>query len=272
MDYRYLKAFLLTAKHMSFSKAAQTLSIAQSAVSRQIKLLEEGLGEELIIRSSKKVLLTHKGKELYKAARHFDERALEIFEKEDNRRLNIGILHGLLKNWFTPVVVDFYKNYKRDIHIDVKDEPDLLKGIEAGELDIIFTTLNIQSELITSLKIFDEHLVLISKDKVELSEIDQYRWIVFSEGDNIFKVSKKRSSSIVSVESITSILDLVKHGVGIAVVPDHVLPKNHGLQIYELPEAEKSEIYMTTLNYKIMPAYIKEIVELIRSDKNSFSL
>ena len=60
MEYRYLKAFLLTAEHSSFSKAAQLLSIAQSAVSRQIKLLEESLGEELIIRSSKKVILTTK--------------------------------------------------------------------------------------------------------------------------------------------------------------------------------------------------------------------
>lgn len=264
MDYRYLKAFKLVAEHMSFSRAAETLSIAQSAVSRQIKLLEEGLGEELIIRSSKKVLLTHKGRELYQAARHFDERTSEIFEREDNRCLKIGILHGLLKNWFTPIMVKFYERYSRDIHIDVRDEPELVKSIEAGELDIIFTTQNIQSDLVSSLKIFDEHLVLISKNKIDLNKLEKERWIVFSEGDNIFKISKTHSKSIVSVESITGILNLVEHGVGIAVVPDHVLPKNHGLQIYELPSAEKSEIYMTTLNFKMMPSYIKEIVGLIK--------
>lgn len=264
MDYRYLKAFKLVAQHMSFSRAAETLSIAQSAVSRQIKLLEEGLGQELIIRSSKKVLLTHKGRELYQATRYFDERTSEIFEREDNRRLNIGILHGLLKNWFTPKVVKFYESYNRDIHIDVKDEPELIKGIEAGELDIIFTTQNIQSDLVSSLKIFDEHLVLISKNKIDLGKLEDERWIVFSEGDNIFKISKTHSKSIVSVESITTILDLVEQGVGIAVVPDHVLSKNNDLEIYELPSAEKSEIYMTTLNFKMMPSYIKEVLELIK--------
>ena len=41
LDFRYLKAFMLTAKYSSFSKAAEELNIAQSAVSRQIKLLEE---------------------------------------------------------------------------------------------------------------------------------------------------------------------------------------------------------------------------------------
>ena len=63
IDFRYLKAFILTAKYASFSKAAEELNIAQSAVSRQIKLLEDTLGEELIIRSSKKVVLSEKGKE-----------------------------------------------------------------------------------------------------------------------------------------------------------------------------------------------------------------
>lgn len=82
MDYRYLKAFILTAQHASFSKAAEILGIAQSAVSRQIKLLEDSLGEELIIRSSKKVLLTAKGKELYLTASNFDKAALQIFERK----------------------------------------------------------------------------------------------------------------------------------------------------------------------------------------------
>jgi len=61
LDYRYLKAFMITARYLNFSKAAQELNIAQSAVSRQIKLLEESVGQQLIVRSSKKVLLTEKG-------------------------------------------------------------------------------------------------------------------------------------------------------------------------------------------------------------------
>ena len=132
MDYRYLKAFLLTAENRSFSRAAEALSIAQSAVSRQIKLLEESLGEELIIRSSKKVLLTNKGKELFLAAQHFDKLAVDIFQKEDSRPLNIGILHGLLKNWFAPILVKFYKKGGRNMNIFVQDQPELLKGIENG--------------------------------------------------------------------------------------------------------------------------------------------
>lgn len=264
MDYRYLKAFILTAEHASFSKAANSLKIAQSAVSRQIKLLEEGLGEELIIRSSKKVLLTNKGKELFLAAQHFDKLALDIFEKEDSRPINIGILQGLLKSWFIPRVVKFYKKNKRSINLNVGTPTDLRRGIEEGRYDIIFTTENIQNELISSLKLFDERLVLISKDEVNKKKLHEYRWVVYSEDDNIFQLSKRPSNSILRVESIPSIVDLVKSGVGVAVVPDHVLKKGEGLNTYDFPGLPKSEIFMTTLNYKNMPLHIKEISALVQ--------
>jgi len=99
MDYRYLKAFLLTAQHKSFSRAAEELHIAQSAVSRQIKLLEESLDDELIIRSSKKVLLTESGQQLYRATLHFDKITQDIFLSTNTTPLKVGTLHGLLETW-----------------------------------------------------------------------------------------------------------------------------------------------------------------------------
>ncbi len=61
MEYNYLKAFFEVAKQRNFTKAAETLNIAQSAVSRQISLLEYSLKKQLIIRSSRKVVLTPEG-------------------------------------------------------------------------------------------------------------------------------------------------------------------------------------------------------------------
>lgn len=263
MDYRYLKAFLLTAQHSSFSKAADELNIAQSAVSRQIKLLEETLGEELIIRSSKKVILTNKGKEFYMAAQQFDSVAANIFNKEDNKTIRIGILHGLLRNWFAPRLVKFYKKYTRNIQLIVGSQKELLSGIEEGNFDIIFSTQNIQNELISSLKIFDERLVLISREEINKKRLHEYRWIVFSEEDYLFKASKKVSDNVVVVEDIHSIVDLVKNHVGIAMVPDHVLKKTDALIVEEVSGTEKSEIFMTTLNFKSIPNFVKEIQELV---------
>jgi len=269
MDYRYLKAFILTARNASFSKAAEELKIAQSAVSRQIKLLEESVGEELIIRSSKKVLLTQKGKELYIAAQHFDQVSSDIFEKEDNREIRVGILQGLLKNWFNPILLKFYKKHSRNMNIEVGGQHELRKGLENGHFDIVFTTENIQSDLISSLKLFDEKLLLVSKDEINRKKLNDYRWIVYSNEDNLFRMSKKTSNQIIKVESIATIENLVRNNVGVAVLPEHALRKSESLTAHEVSQLDKSEIYMATLSYKTMPAHIDELVEIVKKSLQS---
>lgn len=264
IDFRYLKAFIATAEHSSFSKAAEILGIAQSAISRQIKLLEESVGEELIVRSSKKILLTDKGKALYTLTSDFGKTAIDIFKSEDNRPIRIGILHGLLENWLCTIIVDFYKKYERNISIHIADPKDLREGIQNGLYDVVFTIENIQSELVTSLHIFDEQMILISASPVDINHLEAHRWITFGDTDFILKLTKQHSNKMITVGSITSIVRLVAHGVGIAVVPDHAVKNTEGLFCYHLPQLNKSEIYMSTLSYKTMPLHIKELIHLIK--------
>ncbi|MDO9180991.1 MAG: LysR family transcriptional regulator [Bacteriovorax sp.] len=264
LDFRYLKAFMLTAKYSSFSKAAEELNIAQSAVSRQIKLLEDSLQEELIIRSSKKVILSEKGKELYQASLSFQKTSHQIFEREDQLPLNIGILEGLLKTWFTPLLTEYVKNQLRDISVHVADIPELKNGIEEGRYDVIFGTENIQSELVTSLKLFEEKLVLIGKGEINRKKLHEHRWIVFSNSDHLFKLSKNKSESIVMVNSFSSIISLVKNDVGIAIVPDHLIHKDDQLKVQEVPGLPSSQIFLSTLNYKKMPERIKMLADIVK--------
>ncbi|MEA9357936.1 LysR family transcriptional regulator [Bacteriovorax sp. PP10] len=264
LDFRYLKAFMLTAKYSSFSKAAEELNIAQSAVSRQIKLLEDSLQEELIIRSSKKVILSEKGKELYQASQSFEKTSLQIFQREDQLPLSIGILEGLLKNWFTPLLTDYLKNQKRDVTVHVADMPELKSGIEESKFDVIFGVENIQSELVTSLKLFEEKLVLISKNEINRKKLNESRWVVFSNNDHLFKLSKTKSESIVMVDSFSSIISLVKNDVGIAVVPDHLIRKEDQLKVQEFPGLPSSQIYLSTLNYKKMPERIQALCDIVK--------
>lgn len=255
---------MLTAKYSSFSKAAEELNIAQSAVSRQIKLLEDSLQEELIIRSSKKVILSEKGKELYQASISFQKTSMQIFEREDQLPLSIGILEGLLKTWFTPLLSEYLKKQTRDISVHVADIPELKNGIEDGRYDAIFGTENIQSELVTSLKLFEEKLVLIGSTEVNRKKLHEHRWIVFSNNDNLFKISKTKSDSIVMVDSFDSIISLVKQEMGIAIVPDHLIRKEDHLKIQEIAGLPSSQIYISTLNYKKMPLRIQALVDIVK--------
>ncbi len=266
MDYRYLKAFSLTAKLLNFSKAAAKLNIAQSAVSRQIKLLEEAVNKELIIRSSKKVLLTDKGKELQLAIENFEQAIEMVFEKESSRTIKVGILHGLLENWFVGILTEYRSKFSNDTNITIGDPVELHHGITEGKYDIIFSTENIQNELVSSLKLFDEKLVLISKKEIDPSKIQDYTWITYSEQNHFFRYYKKRSKSILMVNSITAITQLVRNGVGIAIVPDHILKSNDRVYQYDLKmlTSAASAVYMTTLNFKTIPKHIGELVNIAK--------
>lgn len=263
LDYRYLKAFLVTSRYLNFSKAAQELNIAQSAVSRQIKLLEESVGEQLIIRSSKKVLLTEKGQALLNELKVFEESLQATFFGHMNKTIRVGILHGLLETWFNDVMVDFSKNNKHQLNVEVSSLELLKEKLHNGKYDLIFTTENIQSELVSSLKLFEEKMVLISKNEINPKEASEYPWIVYSEHDHLFQLFKKRSNKTIVVNSITTILKLVKKGVGIAIVPDHTVD-DIGVRSYDLKGLQKQHIHLSSLNFKHMPDHIKQLVDMIK--------
>jgi DNA-binding transcriptional LysR family regulator len=264
MDYRYLKAFYLTAHLSSFSKAANELRIAQSAVSRQIKLLEESIGEELIIRSSKKVVLTDKGQALFQSISQFEHQTSQIFETEKSRPIRIGILEGLLLNWFQPILMKFQKKFEYGANIEVRDVNYLKSGLESGYFDVIFTTENIQNELMSSRRLFKEKLVIASKAEVNRKKLHEYSWIVYSENDYLYKASRKVPPKILQVSHLNSIINMVKQNLGIAIVPAHVIKKGESLITQEISiGSESNYIYLATLNFKNFPKPIATLLDII---------
>lgn len=264
LDYRYLKAFMVTAQHLNFSRAAQELGIAQSAVSRQIKLLEESVGEQLIIRSSKKVLMTEKGQMLLNELSSFEGRLQEVFFGHMNKTLRVGILHGLLETWFNDIMVDFSKQSQHQLTVEVNSIDGLKEKLHNGKYDVIFSTENIQSELVSSLKLFEEKMVLVSRAEINPKAAWEHPWIVYSEHDHLFQLYKKRSHKTIVVNSITTILKLVKKGVGISIIPDHTIGVDSNLKVYELKGLAKQHIHLSSLNFKIMPEHIKQLVDVIK--------
>lgn len=262
LDYRYLRAFRITARHLNFSKAAEDLGIAQSAVSRQIKLLEDSIGDQLIVRSSKKVLLTEKGEALLSELDKFENNVQNIFFGHMNKTIKVGILHGLLETWFNDVMVEFAKMSQHQLSVEVNSLDNLREKLHNGKYDIIFTTENIQSDLVSSLKLFEERMVLVSKNEINPKEAFNYPWVVYSEHDHLFQLFKKRSHKIIVVNSITTILKLVRKGLGIAIVPDHTISDKE-LKAYDI-KLPRSQVVLSSLNFKTMPEHIRQLVEVIK--------
>lgn len=79
MELRELRYFLAVAREESILKASETLYVSQPNLSRQMKHLEEELGQQLFIRGSRKITLTEAGELLKKRA----EEILELYQKTE---------------------------------------------------------------------------------------------------------------------------------------------------------------------------------------------
>ena len=65
MELKQLQSFAAVVKYGSFTKAAEKLYISQPTISTHIRTLEEELGRQLILRTTKSIEVTEKGREVY---------------------------------------------------------------------------------------------------------------------------------------------------------------------------------------------------------------
>lgn len=135
-----LKCFEASVRHLSFTRAAQELHLTQSAVSRQIRNLEEFLSRDLFIRLNKRLVLTSTGAAYYKEVvpllDSMESASLRMLNREDEKTtLTISALPTFASYWLMPRLVAFEKAHPR-YQIRVRSLDDAAK-IDPESIDII---------------------------------------------------------------------------------------------------------------------------------------
>lgn len=106
-----LRGFEAAARNLSFTKAAAELFVTQSAVSRQVKTIEDHLGVALFARGHRALRLTEAGHDLYRATaqalRELSEAASRIRERSAGRALTVTATIGFSSLWLIPRLSDF---------------------------------------------------------------------------------------------------------------------------------------------------------------------
>lgn len=106
-----LVAFEAAARHQSFTAAAAELNLTQSAVSRQIRALEETLGSDLFLRERQTVRLTFAGEtyaqQIREALRHISTATLNFRANPRGGTLNLAILPTFGTRWLAPRLPGF---------------------------------------------------------------------------------------------------------------------------------------------------------------------
>lgn len=134
-----LRAFEAVARHLSFIKAADELSVTQSAISHQVQKLEQFLNQRLFIRRTRAIDLTPAGETYYRQIQPaLESIAIATHELRGNERqettLRIGLLASFATLWLAPRLADFNARYP---HIHVELLPSVqLADVGGGEVDL----------------------------------------------------------------------------------------------------------------------------------------
>ncbi|WP_432240195.1 LysR substrate-binding domain-containing protein [Herbaspirillum robiniae] len=116
-----LRAFEATARLLSFTAAADELHVTQSAVSRQVRILEEFLQHKLFERLTRRIELTAQGAAYYEEIRQAFEKIAGAGSRLGKRRksaaLTIAVLPGVAALWLMPRLDAFWRAHR---HVDVR--------------------------------------------------------------------------------------------------------------------------------------------------------
>jgi len=117
-----LKAFEATARLLSFQQAAKELNVTHSAISHQIKKLEENLGQPLFQRLGRSIALTEVGAQyvlsIRQALQDIEVATYKIFGDPDKGDLSVQTYMGIASRWLVPRLGSFRGQYP-DIHIEL---------------------------------------------------------------------------------------------------------------------------------------------------------
>ena len=133
-----LRALEVSARHLSFTRAAEELYVTQSAISHQIRHLEDLWGLKLFDRPPRGLVLTRNGQALAPVVRNFLDQlstTLEVLQNEVTRMpLRVDTLQSFAVKWLVPRLGKFYDGHSDiDVWISTHDE---LIDIAAHDIDV----------------------------------------------------------------------------------------------------------------------------------------
>jgi LysR family glycine cleavage system transcriptional activator len=227
-----IRAFEAAARHESFTKAAEELGMTQAAVSYQVKLLEDRLGEPLFRRLPRKVELSEAGKRLAPAVTDAFQRLSAAFNamRENEGVLAITAVHTFATNWLVPRLGRFQQAHpeiavrieistrnvdftREDFDIGIRGGRGEWPGVKAHKLvDIEFTPL-------CSPDFLARHPLRRPEDLLHVPQVDAHDewWSLWFAAAGIENPSRRERSSV-SLDVQTLVGAAAVAGQGVAML------------------------------------------------------
>jgi DNA-binding transcriptional LysR family regulator len=242
MELRQLEILRAVAETRNFTRAGERLGLTQSAVSQQIKALEEELGEPLLVRTSKRVEVSRGGEKVLEHAEQIFAKLREIrgtFKGTDTlaaSRLRVAVATQALVHLFSPICAEFIRRYPQVelFFRTTANTNETIKQIRSNTADVGFASLPIRSRELKVERLFDDELVLTvsrahgfaKRAFVEANDLTGQRFILYEQNVSVRQVTDTffqhvAIEPVVAAESNDTdfILQMVAENVGIAFLP-----------------------------------------------------
>ncbi len=261
MDWDKLRIFHAVADAGSLTHAGDALHLSQSAVSRQIRALEESLNATLFHRHARGLILTEQGELLFDASRAINQRIeaavarIRDSKEEVFGELRVTTTTAFGSLWLAPRLPKLYEKYP-DLKIDLMLEEHVL-DLPMREADIAIRMKEpSQADLIRK-RLMDVHMRLYATPTYleehgapeTLADLSDHRLIcqntssaqVRAGATLVQELLTNDVKSLLTVNNYFGVLQAVLHNLGIGVLPDYVTQDMPELQRV-LPEVESNEI------------------------------
>ncbi len=273
MDWDKLRVFFAVAEAGSLTHAGDALHLSQSAVSRQIRGLEESLGATLFHRHARGLILTEQGDILYAAARDISARLtlataqITDAKEGDAGELRVTTSHGMGSLWLAPRLGRFFEEHpeisidliltEQQLDLPMREADVALRLKEPEQADLIRRPLGQTFiRLFASRAYVEQHGAPKSAD-----EFKNHRLISYNSGkgaalpDEVIGwlngLSEIEHDSDLTINNYFAVMQAAEAGLGIAPLPDYLSVQNTDL-IQVAPE-------LVSPSFTIYLAYAEEL-------------
>jgi DNA-binding transcriptional LysR family regulator len=273
VDLRQMEVVLSVAEEGGFSAAARRLHVVQSAVSGTVRGLEQELGVRLFHRTTHRVALTPAGEAFIPAARatlRAAEQAravVDVVKGELRGEITVGVMQGLYAGLAGALAEFRHRHPGVAIRLRQAQADDIQQALRRGTLDVAVVALDRQRQrgLATRL-LSEEAMVLVTappdaaehdaaehdaaehdaaehEATVTLAEVARLPMVDFPPGwairhsvDRAFRPVVVDRISTFEVNDVLAATDLVRHGLGVCILPESLAARFPDLRVRRFAE------------------------------------
>jgi DNA-binding transcriptional LysR family regulator len=268
MDLRQLEILQAIADTGSFTACGRKLHVSQSAISRQIALLEEELGEPLFLRVGRQVRMTPAAEALVKLGQRV---FLDVHDTVDSITDRTRELRGTLRLsggmtvclYIFPTLVKQLKRShpKLDVRMMVATAGRSVEEIRAGHVDAGLLTLPVEEPDLVTLPVLREELLLVTmpqhplakRKKITAQDLAGEPFVLFEAGsgtrrviDRFFLSENIEPNVVMDTENVEIIKAMVKEGLGLGIVPYMAVAREVRARQFFATRIEGHELFRET--------------------------